>query len=145
MTVQTIRRRTATLHAVDLHVARRLRTGRRAAGLTQQDVGDVVGLTFQQVQKYEQGQNRISASTLYRIAEFLDLPVGYFFEGLGDVEPRPPSDAPGKLAAEDWRNVADVIQAASGDQDRAAALELIKQNSVRRRLAEIVAELAADA
>lgn len=67
---------------VDAHVGGNLRTIRRAHKLTQEKLGDALGLTFQQVQKYEKGVNRISVSRLYQIAQFFDLPLESFFEGL---------------------------------------------------------------
>ena len=69
---------------VDLHLGRRLRRRRRLLGLTQQQLAQVVGVRFQQIQKYECGANRISAARLWRIAAALEVPVGYFYEGLGE-------------------------------------------------------------
>lgn len=69
--------------ATDIHVGQRLRQRRWMLGLTQQQVGDRVGIKFQQVQKYETGQNRVSASRLWDLAKALDVPVGYFYDGLG--------------------------------------------------------------
>ena len=56
------------------------------AGLSQEKLGDSMGLTFQQIQKYEKGANRIGASRLYRLSQVLNVPVGFFFEGLGYTE-----------------------------------------------------------
>ena len=61
---------------------RHLKAARTLAGMTQQQLGDIVGIKFQQIQKYETGMNRISASRLWDIAEALDAPVSFFFEGL---------------------------------------------------------------
>lgn len=72
--------------STDLHLGRRLRQRRWMLGLTQSQVGDRVGIKFQQVQKYETGQNRISASRLWDLAKALDVPVAYFYEGLNGVE-----------------------------------------------------------
>jgi transcriptional regulator with XRE-family HTH domain len=69
---------------VDLHVGGRVRMRRRLRGVSQEKLADSLGLTFQQVQKYERGANRISASKLYEIAAALQTPVAYFFEGLAD-------------------------------------------------------------
>lgn len=66
----------------DTHLGRRLRQRRWMLGLTQSQVGDRVGIKFQQVQKYETGQNRISASRLWELAQALDVPISYFYEGL---------------------------------------------------------------
>ena len=68
--------------AIDAHVGLRVRARRRALGLGQVHLAQRLGLTFQQVQKYERGSNRISASKLYEIAKALQVPVAFFFEGL---------------------------------------------------------------
>lgn len=69
-------------HAVDIHVGDKLRQRRWMTGLTQQQLGESVGIRFQQIQKYENGVNRISASRLWDIATALDVPVSFFFEGI---------------------------------------------------------------
>ncbi len=69
---------------IDLHVGRRLRRRRRLLGLTQQQLGDEVGIRFQQIQKYECGANRVSASRLFELAEALCVPVQHFYEGLSE-------------------------------------------------------------
>ena len=69
-------------HPVDAHVGKRVRHRRWMMGMTQQQLGDMVGIKFQQIQKYETGMNRISASRLWDIAKALDVPINYFFEGL---------------------------------------------------------------
>ena len=70
-------------HHVDVHVGQRIRRRRWMLGMTQQQLGDAVGIKFQQIQKYETGMNRVSASRLYDIAGALDVPVSFFFEGVG--------------------------------------------------------------
>ncbi|MFZ1428762.1 MAG: helix-turn-helix transcriptional regulator [Geminicoccaceae bacterium] len=70
--------------ATDRHVAARLRRRRLMLGLTQQEMAELIGVTFQQAHKYETGMNRISAGRLYQIAEALGVSVAYFFQGLGD-------------------------------------------------------------
>jgi transcriptional regulator with XRE-family HTH domain len=69
-------------HPVDVHVGKRIRHRRWMIGITQQQLGEVVGIKFQQIQKYETGMNRVSASRLWDIAHALDVHVGFFFEGL---------------------------------------------------------------
>lgn len=69
---------------VDTHVGKRIRVRRRVLGLRQVDLADALGLTSQQIEKYESGANRVSASKLYAIAVKLNTPVSYFFEGLAD-------------------------------------------------------------
>ena len=72
-------------HPVDVHVGKRVRHRRWLVGMTQQQLAEKVGIKFQQIQKYETGANRVSASRLWDISEVLDVPVSFFFEGL-DVE-----------------------------------------------------------
>jgi transcriptional regulator with XRE-family HTH domain len=69
-------------HPVDVHVGQRVRQRRWMIGMTQQQLGNKVGIKFQQIQKYETGTNRVSASRLWDIAAALDVPVSFFFEGL---------------------------------------------------------------
>ncbi|MEM1265466.1 MAG: helix-turn-helix transcriptional regulator [Pseudomonadota bacterium] len=69
-------------HPVDVHVGKRIRHRRWMLGMTQQQLGEAVGIKFQQIQKYETGMNRVSASRLWDIARVLDVPVSFFFEGL---------------------------------------------------------------
>ena len=70
---------------IDLHVGARIRMRRRLLGVSQERLAEALGLTFQQVQKYERGANRVSASKLYEIARTLQTPVTYFFDGLADA------------------------------------------------------------
>src|SRR5215813_6039723 len=76
------RGRTQMANAIDLHVGKRLRRRRRLLGLTQQQLAESIGIRFQQIQKYECGANRVTASRLYELAVALNVPVNYFFEGL---------------------------------------------------------------
>jgi len=86
---------------IDVHVGQRVRARRTLMGLSQSKLGQAINTTFQQVQKYERGMNRISSSRLYQIAQVLDVPIPYFFDdlpsnisgrkapGLADVAPQP--------------------------------------------------------
>lgn len=71
-------------HQVDTHVGERIRRRRRAMSMSQEDLAASVGLTFQQIQKYERGANRVSASKLYQLATTLKAPIEFFYEGLAD-------------------------------------------------------------
>ena len=71
-------------HPVDMHVGHRVRLRRIFLGYSQDKLARALGLTFQQVQKYERGANRISSSKLFELARLLDVPVGFFFEGVDD-------------------------------------------------------------
>ena len=73
-------------HPVDVHVGKRIRQRRWLTGMTQQQLANQVGIKFQQIQKYETGANRVSASRLWDIADALDVPVSFFFEGIEGEE-----------------------------------------------------------
>lgn len=105
---------------VDRHVGARLKLIRSAKGLTQNDVGRAVGLSLQQIQKYEHGTNRISANMLWSLSNFLGVEVSYFFEGLGE-ESSP-------VLRHDFLAISDT----------ALKLQSIKDNDVRRKLMDLV-------
>jgi transcriptional regulator with XRE-family HTH domain len=118
-------------HPVDVHVGKRVRHRRWLTGMTQQQLAEKVGIKFQQIQKYETGANRISASRLWDIADALDVPVSFFFEGLDEVDK---SDS-GKSAIPD-----DLM----GDKE---ALDLVRSyyaipENQRRRLFELARVLS---
>lgn len=69
-------------HPVDVHVGKRIRHRRWMVGMTQQQLGETVGIKFQQIQKYETGMNRVSASRLWDIAQAMEVPISFFFEGV---------------------------------------------------------------
>lgn len=69
---------------IDMHVGSRLRMRRTLLGMSQEKLGKALGLTFQQVQKYERGANRIGSSRLFKLSHILDVPVGYFFDDMGE-------------------------------------------------------------
>lgn len=71
-------------HPVDVHVGKRIRHRRWMIGMTQQQLADKVGIKFQQIQKYETGMNRVSASRLWDIADAVEVPISFFFEGLSE-------------------------------------------------------------
>jgi transcriptional regulator with XRE-family HTH domain len=73
---------------IDRHVGARIRHKRMMLGVSQEALGDALGVTFQQVQKYEKGMNRVGASRLQAIANFLEVPVSYFFDGTGGQSQR---------------------------------------------------------
>jgi transcriptional regulator with XRE-family HTH domain len=77
---------------IDLHLGKRLRRRRRLLGLTQQQLALSVGIRFQQIQKYECGANRISAARLWQLAEALETPVAYFYDGLAEAAARDGED-----------------------------------------------------
>lgn len=79
-------------HPTDCHVGSKIRERRLLMGMSQEKLGEAIGVTFQQCQKMERGANRVSASRLYDIAKALKVPVSYFFEGLDDGQPAPLDD-----------------------------------------------------
>ncbi len=85
-------------HHVDAHVGKRIRHRRWMVGMTQQQLADKVGIKFQQIQKYETGMNRVSASRLWDIADALGVQIAFFFEGLSEGET--PAAAQGDIMAD---------------------------------------------
>jgi transcriptional regulator with XRE-family HTH domain len=84
-------------HPVDVHVGKRVRHRRWMVGMTQQQLAEKVGIKFQQIQKYETGMNRVSASRLWDIADALAVPVSFFFEGLDERDQSAQADLPGDI------------------------------------------------
>lgn len=110
---------------IDLHLGRRLRRRRRLLGLTQQQVAVRIGVRFQQIQKYECGANRISAARLWELAEALETPIGYFYEGLSEALERQEA-AGGEMFSR--KETLDLIQAyyQLGERPRRRLLDLAK-------------------
>jgi transcriptional regulator with XRE-family HTH domain len=79
-----IRKPKNVANEIDAHVGARLRLRRLLLGISQEKLGDALGLTFQQIQKYERGANRVGASRLYDLSKVLDVPVAYFFDAMPD-------------------------------------------------------------
>lgn len=109
---------------VDEYVGERIRGRRAQLGLTQHQLAEVLGLSYQQVQKYETGANRVSCGRLYEIATFLEVPVSYFFEALEPNAPREPMEHGGRQ-----RTMIDVVRnfaAITDDQVRTSLAGLIR-------------------
>ena len=95
---------------IDTHLGKRLRRRRRLLGLTQQQLAGAVGVRFQQIQKYECGANRISAARLWQLAEALETPIAYFYEGLAEaLERKTPAASGGEVFSR--KETLDLIQA----------------------------------
>ncbi|WP_394692882.1 helix-turn-helix domain-containing protein [Hyphobacterium sp.] len=113
---------------IDFHIGKRLRRRRRLLGLTQQQLAESVGIRFQQIQKYECGANRVSASRLYELSESLDVPAQYFYEGLSQDEDK--GDDPDVMAADilSQKETMDLVRAyyRLGERPRKRLLELAK-------------------
>ena len=90
-------------HPVDIHVGKKLKNLRILRGLTQTDVANGLNISFQQVQKYERGRNRISASKLFEVSRILDVPPSHFFDGLSD------DDNGGPVIDEETARIASMI------------------------------------
>src|SRR6266566_532953 len=97
------RRSTGRTQDIDRHVGARVRERRIMLGLTQQQLADLIGVTYQQAHKYERGINRVSAGRLFEVARVLSVPVAYFFEGL-DAEDTPPASPRERMCLELARN-----------------------------------------
>jgi transcriptional regulator with XRE-family HTH domain len=119
---------------IDIHVGSRLRKRRRMLGMSQATMGERLGLTFQQVQKYEKGMNRIGASRLQQAADILGVTVPYFFEG-GDEGPYKGALSPSYID--------DFVSSSEGLR-LAKAFMRIPRSSVRLRVVALVNELAGE-
>ena len=126
---------------IDVHVGNRLRLRRTLLGMSQQKVGEALGLTFQQVQKYERGTNRIGASRLWDLAGVLDCPVSFFFE---EMDERTAGASPRNWNGE----TADIVLRQDDPMNRRETLELVRAYyrirgyHVRRRIYELAKSLA---
>src|SRR6185295_16565718 len=115
---------------IDLHLGKRLRRRRRLLGLTQQQLAGACGVRFQQIQKYECGANRISAARLWQLSEALEVPVGYFYDGLSEAaqqrEATAETEGNGEMFAR--KETLDLIRAyyQLGERPRRRLLDLAK-------------------
>jgi transcriptional regulator with XRE-family HTH domain len=126
-----------TPHPIDRHVGARLRMRRMLVGMSQEKLGEALGITFQQIQKYEKGANRIGASRLQELARILNVPPAFFFEDAPSGEAAPAGFAEPSASS----YVIDFLSTAEGLQlNRAFAL--IRDPKVRRRILDLVASLA---
>ncbi len=123
---------------VDVHVGDRIRRRRRALGISQDKLAEALGLTFQQVQKYERGANRVSASKLYQVARALHAPIPYFFDGL----PNPAFN--GGVGESETSTFAHEMPLTPEEREFASNLSRIENRRVRKRLLELVRSLAED-
>jgi transcriptional regulator with XRE-family HTH domain len=130
---------------IDVHVGRRLRLRRTLMGMSQERLGQLLGLTFQQIQKYERGVNRIGSSRLYELGQILDVPISFFFDDMAEDSRAPDLLAPG--LAEDPAEFG--FEGARELQlDKRETLELVRaynripDPAVRKRLFELAKALA---
>ena len=132
-------------NAIDRHVGKRIRLRRTLLGLSQEQLGDELNVTFQQVQKYERGANRVSASRLWDISQILDVQIGYFFDDMSETTMR---GSPRRVASGvDSLQLGD--EAIKDPLARRETLELVRSYytiedaTVRKRVADIVRAVAA--
>lgn len=129
-----------TPNPIDRHVGSRVRMRRMLVGMSQEKLGDALGVTFQQIQKYEKGTNRISASRLQTIAKVLGVPVEFFFEG----SPQPVAmNETGFAEIGQTTFVADFLSTGEGVQLNKAFVR-IKDPKIRRRIIDLVATIAGE-
>jgi transcriptional regulator with XRE-family HTH domain len=128
------------VNPIDKHVGGRLRMRRLMLDMSQTAIGDALGLTFQQVQKYEKGANRISASRLQQLCQILQVPVAFFFEGapraLGLPEP-PEADAESPAYVSDFLATSDGVALVK-------AFTRIRDAKVRRAIVALVQQVVSD-
>ncbi len=131
---------------IDVHVGKRLRLRRTLLGMSQERLGELLSLTFQQIQKYERGVNRIGSSRLYELGQILDVPVSFFFDEMVDVALAQKSQA-GALGLDDNADRSRQDQRGEVPLESRETLELIKayyrinDAQVRKRLFELAKAL----
>ena len=129
-------------HPVDIHVGRRLRLKRTFLGLSQEAVGKQIGVTFQQIQKYERGINRMGASRLYDFSKALGVQIAYFFEGFGDYVMED-----GTMMAAAEPNAASFEHENVNNRETLEVMRAyyrIKNPAVRKRIVELIKAMAAE-
>jgi len=125
---------------IDIHVGSRVRLRRMMLGMSQEKLGESLGITFQQIQKYEKGTNRIGASRLQHIARVLSVPVSFFFEDA----PGAAAEQPGGMAEpKSTHYVVDFLSSAEGLQLNKAFIR-IKDSKLRRKIIDLVRALAGE-
>ncbi len=125
---------------IDRHVGSRVRMRRMMLGMSQEKLGDALGLTFQQVQKYEKGANRIGASRLQQISQILQVPVSFFFEG---VPSQRSERVEGFVEAPSPAYVSDFLATSDG-LALTKAFVRIKDAKLRRRIVDLVEQIAGE-
>ena len=126
---------------IDKHVGSRVRMRRMMLSMSQEKLGDALGLTFQQVQKYEKGTNRIGASRLQQITQILQVPVSFFFEGAPHVGEGRHNGGMGEAPSPAY--VSDFLATSDG-LSLTKAFMRIKNNKMRRRIVDLVEQIAGE-
>ncbi len=127
-------------HPIDIHVGKRLRLRRTILGLSQEVVGNAIGVTFQQIQKYERGVNRIGSSRLYEFSKILTVPVSYFFDDMEKTAST--SNAQNTGVAEDAAPFEHEKMSSRETLEMMRAYYRISDPRVRKRVFELVKSLA---
>jgi transcriptional regulator with XRE-family HTH domain len=127
------------LNPIDMHVGSRVRMRRLMLEMSQSKLADALGLTFQQVQKYEKGANRIGASRLQHISQILEVPVPFFFEGAPTASAGPPAKAPADAPSPSY--VRDFLATSDG-LALVKAFVCIEDAKLRRAIVRLVEEIA---
>ena len=127
-------------NAIDIHVGSRIRLRRTTLGMSQEKLGEALGITFQQIQKYEKGTNRVGASRLQNISTILNVPVSFFFE---DAPGDPSTGQPGMAEANSSNYVVDSLSSSEGLQLNRAFIK-IPDPKVPRKLVDLVKSLASE-
>ena len=125
---------------VDIHVGGRVRIRRMLLNMSQERLGDSLGITFQQIQKYEKGTNRVSASRLQQIARVLSVPVSSFFE---DAPTTPTEGSPATVEPKSTHHGVNFLSSAEGLQLNKAFIR-IKDSKLRGKIIELVSALAGE-
>ena len=128
-----------TPNPIDKHVGSRVRMRRMMIGMSQEKLGHALGLTFQQIQKYEKGMNRIGASRLQQISQILQVPVAFFFEGA----PNPAGEIQVTNGAPSSSYVSDFLATSDG-LALTKSFTRIKDAKLRRRIVELVEQIAGE-
>src|SRR5688572_6045392 len=124
---------------VDAHVGHRVRLRRMLVGMSQERLGELLGLTFQQVQKYEKGVNRIGAGRLYELANILGVPVSFFYEDIA----APANGTPSAMPGGEPPPVMEFVSSGEGLQLSLAFMK-IRDQKIRRKILELMRSLAED-
>jgi len=123
---------------VDVHVGAQVRQRRVMQGMTQTDLGDALGLTFQQVQKYEKGVNRVGSSRLFKLSQVLDVPIGYFFEDMPPEVAASPLPAKGRGKAKEPISHDPALMAKQETLELVRAYYKIENANVRKRVYDLI-------
>jgi transcriptional regulator with XRE-family HTH domain len=123
-------------HPIDVHVGSRVKLRRMILGLSQEALGKSLGLTFQQIQKYEKGVNRIGASRIFELSRLLAVPVQFFYDGMEGV-----SGAARGFAEADASGVMDLVNSPEG-VELCRYFSVIRDSKVRKRVLDLVKSIA---